>query len=86
MPERPLNVERFFDLEARDGAEGLRDGNPRDARHRSWVWTLNNYVAGSLEAIRGRLLEHATYIAFQPERGASGTPHLQGVVCFKNAR
>lgn len=86
-PSRAVpGVERFFDLEARDGSEGLRGGNPRAARHRSFCWTLNNYNEGSLQAIRERLLEHALYIAFQPERGASGTPHLQGVVVFRNAR
>lgn len=28
----------------------------------------------------------AVYVCFQPERGASGTPHLQGVICFANPR
>jgi len=60
--------------------------NPR-ARVRHYCWTLNNYTQEALVLIRG-LVENgeAVYCAFQPERGASGTPHLQGVLAFRHPR
>jgi len=31
-------------------------------------------------------VDGTVYVCFQPERGLQGTPHLQGVICFANAR
>lgn len=57
------------------------------SRHRSWVFTLNNYGEPDLVALRGLVAAgSAVYVCFQPEVGANGTPHLQGVVCFANPR
>jgi len=57
------------------------------ARVRHYCWTLNNYTPEALLLVRN-LVENgeAVYCAFQPERGASGTPHLQGVLAFQHAR
>lgn len=55
------------------------------ARKRNYMFTWNNY---SQDDIQELLLdfEHSSQYCFQEETGASGTPHLQGVVLFKHAR
>lgn len=67
-------------------------------RVRNWVFTLNNYTQDDVEHLRrlfsgfgvtddGEIGHVARgYVCFQPERGANGTPHLQGCVCFDNPR
>jgi len=48
-------------------------------RHRSVAFTLNNYTAAEVQAIKDAAdAGHFKYIVFQEERGANGTPHLQG--------
>ena len=58
------------------------------SRTRNYVFTFNNYTEADLVVLRG-LCSHdddsCTYVGFQPERGAAGTPHLQGLVIWKNA-
>lgn len=44
-------------------------------RHRSIVFTLNNFTQDELLHIQSGPFK---YLVFQQERGASGTPHLQG--------
>lgn len=44
-------------------------------RHRSIVFTLNNYTQDELIHVQSGPFK---YLVFQQERGASGTPHLQG--------
>ena len=56
------------------------------ARSRNWVFTLNNYSDADRVVIGERLANDATYVCYQPEVGASGTPHLQGLVVFANPR
>lgn len=51
-------------------------------RSRQWTFTLNNYKK---EDIKNFCMLNAEYV-FQEETGEQGTPHLQGVVIFKNAR
>lgn len=60
-------------------------GNTRPAlsRNRNWCFTLNNWTPEEKKAITK--IANAEY-AFQEEKGANGTPHLQGVIMFKNAR
>lgn len=52
-------------------------------RSRNWCFTVNNYGEEDLAAIS---LLGARYTIYGKEIGASGTPHLQGYMCFKNAK
>lgn len=52
-------------------------------RKRHFVFTWNNYPAehrARLEALK------PSFLLYQGEIGANGTKHLQGVICFRNAR
>lgn len=62
------------------------DGNTKisSARSRAWCFTLNNYSIDDT-IFFSDTLDTEKYV-FQEEVGKSGTPHLQGVVYFKNAR
>ncbi len=55
---------------------------PGKKKVRTWCFTLNNYtqdeIVGLVEAFKG-----LKYV-FQEETGDNGTPHLQGVVSYKN--
>jgi len=55
-------------------------------RTRSWCFTANNYSQELLDRIRGPIAQAASFLCFQPERGETGTPHLQGFICFSNPR
>lgn len=70
-------------------ARGSNNARPQlnlNARTRSWCFTANNYTAELLERIRGPVVQAASFLCFQPERGETGTPHLQGFVHFSNPR
>ena len=58
-------------------------GNTRN-RSRGWCFTLNNYEESDIDLLT-QLWDDVRYV-FQEETGEEGTPHLQGVVYFENAR
>lgn len=55
------------------------------SKFRNWVFTLNNYTADEETHIQNSI--EYTYVCYGREVGEEAkTPHLQGMVCFKNAR
>lgn len=52
-------------------------------RSRSFVYTLNNYTTEEVTLCKGL---DATYHVFGYEVGESGTPHLQGLLYYKNGK
>ena len=89
-PGDPLvpGVARLLRLEAGDGEArgGVHGGGQGGPKSRNWVFTWNNWSPESLLHIARVIAPNCVYVGFQPERGLAGTPHLQGVVVFKNAR
>ena len=73
--------------------KSVSNGNTMESRHsssrnraRTWCFTLNNYTeedSVSLSHNKWNDME-ITKLVFQEEIGEKGTPHLQGVVQFKN--
>lgn len=52
--------------------------------HRHWFFTWNNYPEDASDKIIA--LKGLSKYAFQEEKGKEGTPHLQGVLSFRNAK
>ncbi len=52
--------------------------------HRNFTFTWNNYPEDCESKLRA--LKGVKYAIYGRESGDSGTPHLQGTICFKNAR
>lgn len=56
-------------------------------RFRNFHLTFNNYTQEDFSALQQNLQNHGCYYyVIGEEVGESGTPHLQGTVCYKNAR
>lgn len=53
------------------------------SRNRNWCFTHNNFT---LEVIAKLKLVECKYMVWGEEVGESGTPHLQGLVCFASAK
>lgn len=79
----------FFQKMAQLAQSGTGPGNTRK-RARAWCFTLNNYEPSDiiyLKDVFGTPDTDGTRYCFQEEMGEDGlTPHLQGVVHFRNAR
>jgi len=55
----------------------------RSPNARNWVFTLNNYTKEQIDKLYKDLAAKSKSFIFGEEIGESGTPHLQGQVCFK---
>lgn len=70
----------------------VADIKPQEAhfatiRSRSYVFTVNNYTTEMLVFMQNfGKTKPVEYMCFSREVGESGTPHLQGMVMFKNGR
>lgn len=60
----------------------IRPARVENARSRNWCFTLNNYTPEDIKIITNLDCKYV----FQEEKGESGTPHLQGLLCFRNAK
>jgi hypothetical protein len=54
-------------------------------RVKNWCFTLNNYTQENLDRL-STPIDGISYLIFGREIGSSGTPHLQGTVCFINRK
>lgn len=61
--------------------KAVRNTNKADSqlKGRAWCFTLNNYMESEVN----KLQSDAYSYLFQEEKGENGTPHLQGVIKFK---
>lgn len=59
----------------------IKDSVCRRFRSRCWCFTLNNYTEDDIKNLKSNDYE----FIFQEETGKTGTKHLQGLLCFKNA-
>lgn len=64
-----------------DVADG--DVGGAGSRARAWCFTLNNWTQEEYNVV---VSCSCRYLIVGKEIGESGTPHLQGYVCFRNAR
>ncbi len=58
----------------------------RSLRSRGWTFTLNNYSESDIAQLTQFFDTMEVRYIFQEEMSGTGTPHLQGLMYFKNAR
>ena len=54
--------------------------------HRAWIITWNNYTEEEYTWFKEYAESRCDQVVCQQEKGANGTPHIQGGLYFKNAR
>lgn len=64
-----------------------REEAEKGKRFRHWVFTMNNWTEDGLDKLKANLdIAKTQYWVLGKEVGKTGTPHIQGTVCFANAR
>lgn len=58
----------------------------RPSAVKNWCFTWNNPTDDEYFDLGQRLGAHCTAYVFQLEKGASGTPHIQGYACFNDRK
>lgn len=70
-----------------NSSKGVENGNtihsPRVNQLTKWCFTWNNYNDGDIELLLNKLPYICKKYIFQPEKGVSGTKHLQGSIWLK---
>lgn len=88
LPAKPKRVVKK--AAPKKAAPAKRKGGPKPTgtQSKQWCFTINNYTLETVMHIREKAQEDnkLQYIVFQPERGAEGTPHLQGYIAFINRK
>lgn len=64
---------------------GTENTQARNTKSRAWVFTLNNYTDQDITEVKQNLTDCVDFVVGR-EVGTNGTPHLQGVMKWKNAR
>nr|WAE42992.1 MAG: replication associated protein [Cressdnaviricota sp.] len=60
------------------------DGNTKHPHPaKNWCFTFNNYSKDDIQLLCAKFKETCNKFCFQEEKGASGTPHLQGMIELK---
>lgn len=67
------------------GTNGTVETQTRNTKGRVWCFTLNNYTDQDITEIKHVLEDCVDYVVGK-EVGTNGTPHLQGVVKWTNAK
>lgn len=57
----------------------------RNVRAKNWSFTMNNYTQADVDRL-STPIDGIAYIVFGREVASSGTPHLQGTVCFQSRK
>jgi len=58
---------------------------PPNSKYRNYCFTLNNYTQDDLDRLQS-LPRGAVYVIYGKEISSTGTPHLQGTICFPSPR
>lgn len=67
-----------------NSGRNTRSTVPKKARN--WCFTLNNPTEEIVAQLHKQFLTQKIDFVFQEEKGKSGTPHLQGLLCFQHAK
>lgn len=65
-----------------DVQPSINDGK----KHAAWLITWNNYTDEDIEYFKKLMETKASKYRWQKEKGANGTPHIQGAILWKSAR
>lgn len=70
------------------GTVSYAEGNTKTSasKHRAYCFTLNNYEDSDIDDLNKFASSNCKQYVFQTEQGKNGTPHLQGIFIFENAR
>lgn len=61
--------------------------NEIKTRHRSYIWTHNNYTPDDIEYLRSEIASKCRYVIWGKELApTTGTPHLQGFIVFSTLK